>query len=91
MANALHQKVWVIDTAAATNVTDAPVEIVGVRYVGNTTASDDAEIADGDGNVIWAAKGAAKDAEIDSQIRFRSNNGFRVPTLDSGKLYIYLR
>jgi len=95
MANAFRHHVWIIDTASATNLVNAAEGLIAfdsVRWVVQAAgvATDRAEIADGDGNVIWEAvnEGGTAQFEVESfsPVMVR---GLRVPTLDRGKLYLY--
>lgn len=94
MANNLDiEHVWVIDTAAATNIVEDFVRIAGVRWVVRSAgvATDRCEIANGLGEVMWEAVNEAGAA----QFQVESGHplylkGLRVPTLARGLLYIYL-
>lgn len=83
MPNAYRDNVWVIDTASATNVTDDMVLIDTIRWV---AAAGNAEIADGEGNVVWASDSALTTEESRAYLKLK---GLRVPTLGGGVLYLY--
>lgn len=87
MANVFLARVWKIDTASATNISnDAPLTFNKIRVVGNV-ATDDIEIADGDGNVVWDHISLdANPIESNTPITV---NGLRVPVLD-GVCVLYL-
>ncbi len=95
MANTRFGHVWVIDSAGSSLVTDEYSDIQTIRWVGGD-AADVAEIADADGNVIWASIAAAAASaddfiDTDNDINLVLQKGFIVPTLGGGKLYLYLR
>lgn len=85
------KNVWVVDAASANPVTDELTCIQSIRWVGGQ-AGDEVEIADIDGNVLWASIAEVNDfVDNDNSIDIRLEDGFIVPTLDSGVLYIYIR
>lgn len=91
MANGIRDHVWVIDTAGAALIASEEIRIDHVRWVGATTAGHQAEIANGAGQVMWASVASgANFLEESHGLDLRVRDGFSVPTLGSGKLYIYL-
>lgn len=88
MANEFRDRVWRIDTAAATNIsTDRPLTFASIVWDDATgSAGDNAVIADKDGNVVLSlvADAANQTVTIPGPITIP---GLRVPTLDAGVLY----
>lgn len=76
---------------AATTLTDNLV-IRGMVWDGSTTAADDLQVQDGDGNTIWEVnnKIANENAEIWFKCPYVCTNGFKVTTIDAGTLYVYI-
>ena len=88
MANVVTGNPYVIDTASSTAIDTAPMRrLRRVRWVGATTAAHTAVIQDGAGTVKWAGHAIAN-ATDDSPVDV-SMTGLLVPTLASGKLYLY--
>lgn len=88
MANELRNNhVWVVDTAHATNfVTQDNCFVKTIRWAGRVGT---ATIANAQDKVVWEA--AAADSAPESYIDGLSlSQGFKVPTLGGGRLYIYL-
>lgn len=92
MANELRDHVWVIDTAGAANVTNETVLVTDIRWVGSTTAGHTAIIENGrSGVVVWESvnQNGANEVQESHDLALRLVEGFSVPTLASGRLYIY--
>lgn len=92
MANALKNRIWIVDTAHATNmVTTANLYVKKIRWVDEAgTAGDNAEIQDASGNVLWSSVEAGANYVEGDQVERWWYGGFKVPTLDGGILYIEL-
>lgn len=91
MANQLTVNPWIIDTPGAGTLFAGANKIKSVRWVGATTAAHAAEIQDTAGNVRWSSVAAgANNLEIDEVSEQNYYTGIKVPTLQSGKLYIEL-
>jgi hypothetical protein len=90
MANDLTTNPLVVDTAAATVLWTDYFKPKSVRWVGATTAGHAAEIQDQNGKVMYRAVADGANFIDDALIEREDPgwNGFKVPTLDSGKLYI---
>ncbi len=89
MSNDLTQNPWIIDTAASTTIsTDNNLKLNYVRWVNATTSGHQCVIQNEDGMVIWESYANAANYVERDQLK-RTINGMIVPTLDSGKLYIY--
>lgn len=88
MANQLSGNPWVIDSTGT--LTALQVQVRAVRWVGATTNAHTAVITDTDGLVLWASQAATATLGTPetSLIPF-SAGGLKVPTLASGKLYLY--
>lgn len=94
MANNIQNNPLIIDTAGAGTLISTPFRIKKVRWVGGTTAGHEATITDQNGTVFWTsvAVGVNYVEETDFSTMDRARtvlNGLKVPTLGSGKLYIY--
>lgn len=88
MANDLTYNPLVIDTAAATTLISYPIFVKSIRWVGATTAGHTVSVQDPDGNVLWSSvAGGSNNIEADLIERIWQD-GFAVPTLQSGTLYI---
>lgn len=93
MPNLFQEHVWVIDTASATPITTDYVRLSIVRWVVTAAgvATDNVQIADSDGNVIWEAVNTGGTAQFDEESGAPFIcRGLTVPVLDRGKLYLYL-
>lgn len=92
MANTFGTLIWVIDTASATPVSMSFVNISALKWISvSGSLGDQAVIQDGGGNPIW--EGVCSGPDFDTGIFTlggqRTVQGIKVPTLTSGKLYIY--
>jgi len=100
MANDLTDNPLVVDTAhATTRVYNGPCSLAVVRWIGGTTAGHQAILKDGDGAATdatakWEGIAAAANAVVETVFptanRLHFKNGIVVPTLGSGRLYLYL-
>lgn len=90
MANSLTKSPLIVDTAGASMVTTKNLTIKAIRWVGATTAAHTAVIQDVDGRVIWSASATGNGYDEESLISLKVTGGFKVPTLGSGILYLYL-
>lgn len=88
MANALLGNPWIIDSTGT--LTADMVQVRGIRWIGASTNAHAAVITNTDGVVKWASQAATATLGTpeESLIPFPSG-GLKVPTLGSGKLYIY--
>ena len=75
-------------TAAADAITGR-FKIVGVRWVGATTAGHTAVIKDVDGNIVWASIADAANFETETLLD-QWRDGITLDTLGSGIIYINL-
>jgi len=96
MANDLTRNegnVWVIDTASATNIATDKVRIELVRWVVTAAgvATDNVQIANGEGDVVWESVNDLGSAQFQHESGAPLYlHGLRVPVLDRGILYLYL-
>ena len=98
IANDLTGNPLVIDTASATPIMTDDVYLDAIRWVGATTAGHQAVVKDNKGTPDTIYEGLANGANFIDERSFgaeysgprRVVGGLAVPTLDSGKLYIYL-
>ena len=95
MANSLNNRLWVVDTVDADVIDGRAVNVKSIRWAGGTAsvATDAIIIRDpSDNTTLWesTASGAnyIEESLYDQPVRWR--NGFEVPTLDVGILYIAL-
>jgi hypothetical protein len=81
----------VLAFTSAVTLTDNLV-IRGMVWDGSTTAADDLQVQDGDGNTIWEVnnKIANENAEIWFTCPYVCTNGFKLATIDAGTLYVYV-
>lgn len=75
-------------TAAADAVTGR-FKVLGIRWVGATTAGHTVVIKDVDGNIVWASVADAANF-LDESIIEQWRDGITVDTLGSGIIYINL-
>lgn len=61
-----------------------------VRWVGATTGGHAVEIQDSASNTLWASTAAGANYVESDWIEEPWESGFKVPTLDSGTLYVYV-
>lgn len=95
MANSTTLNPLVIDTAGGSAILTTTIRVRKIRWTGGSTAGHAAVVQDQNGNAFWEslASGANYVEESDfstidsNAIRI---NGLKVPTLGSGKLYIYM-
>jgi hypothetical protein len=89
MANDLTKNPMVIDTAAATVLWSDPIKIKSIRWVSKSaTAGDDIEIQDSNNQELWVSVASGANYSEEVIIERWWHEGFKVPTLDSGTLYI---
>ncbi|MGL5936025.1 MAG: hypothetical protein ACRCZI_10460 [Cetobacterium sp.] len=94
MANEFSRYPIVIDTPGAGDILTTPIRIKKIRWVNATTAGHQAVVQDQNGNIFWEtiASGPNYVEESDFSTDMSNRvviNGLEVPTLSSGKLYIY--
>lgn len=94
MANNFATAIWYIDTPSDPGVpfAVAGVKVQGFKWVSPGAAEDDAVIVlDGQGNPVWevTASGANACPPLDVFVPPILIRGFQVPTLTSGRLYVY--
>jgi hypothetical protein len=90
MANQLARP-FIIDTPHATNmITRRAIKVTRIRWVGPTTAGHIAEVQNANGYSFWKHVLSTGDANgtVESKVEKWWPNGFKVPTLGSGALYI---
>lgn len=96
MANIRRKGLYIIDTAGAGDIeaNSVGITIAKIRWVGGTTAGHEAKVTDAFDNVFWdtfatGANYVESDDFAQRNASKRTIDGLRVPTLGSGKLYIY--
>src|SRR3990167_1057660 len=95
MSNSITGNPIIIDTAAATVVTNYVFKAWMIRWVGGTTAGHTISVQNKDGNVKYATVATGAIYFEESHLVSPSNEslifaGLLVPTLASGTIYIYI-
>lgn len=90
MANSVDKNPIVIDTAGSTIFNSGGVAVKLVRWVGGTTAGHTVVIQDAAGRVLWASVATGDNFVDQSLLETVWPEGFKVPTLASGKVYVYI-
>lgn len=90
MANDLTSIPWIIDTAAATILTNDRIRVKAVHWVGATAAGHQVIVQNNVGRELFRADAFGANNVDRLLIEDDWRLGFKVPTLDSGKLYIYI-
>ncbi|HDZ27008.1 hypothetical protein LCGC14_0690210 [marine sediment metagenome] len=95
MVNALNNTLWVVDTVDADVIDDKNMRVKSIRWIGGATsaAAEAVVIRDPTTNTtLWetTASGANYVEESLYNPPLWWVNGFEVPTLDNGTLYITL-
>ena len=91
MANDITSNPLIADTASATTLTDGTFKATKIRWVGGTTAGHTVSVQDKNSIVKFAAE--ATGANYTESEHFDPPlilEGVKVPTLGSGKIYIYV-
>lgn len=88
MANQLAERPWIIDTPGATVLFAGRMKIDHFLFAGYAADTDNVTVTDANGHVIWVENGASDLHSIGTRT-IGWVNGLIVPTLTSGKLYIY--
>lgn len=89
MANVLKGRIWIIDTAGATPIWLGRIKIKSIEWRNPGVIADTAVIQRSDGTEQFNFR-----CEVANQSQFRIVedwiDGMIVPTLASGKLYVYI-
>lgn len=92
MPNDLTSNPLILDTAAATVLTNDKIRVNGIRWVGATTAGHTATLTDASGKVMWTSKASgANNVEADDiypNERGQNWDGLVCLTLGSGIIYL---
>lgn len=93
MANNVTGNPFIIDTAGASAVYTGPLVMDRFRWVGATTVAHQCVVTDGDGKVLFEsfATGPNYVDETYCGDQHKIIRDLKVPTLGSGKLYVYFR
>ena len=92
MVNSLTHRVWFVDVVATGSVDDRHVFVKSVRWTGAVNAADAAVIDDPvSGGVLWSSVAAGVNNVEAELMETTWPNGFGVPTLTTGDLYITTR
>ena len=79
----------IVSAASADKQDNGDTFISHIRWVGATTAAHEAIIKDGNGDVFWRSVANAANYVESDHLERTALEGFSVPTLGSGTLYIY--
>ena len=98
MANQLSELPWVLDTVSASVLFSGMTKISHIAYVGYTDPSHQAEVQDGEGNLVALLKGSADLLSVTSYAKVGWIKGLKLPTtlssgganLPSGKVVVYV-
>jgi len=91
MANDVTNSPFIIDTPGAGVIFAQAIRVRGIRWVGGTTAGHLVSVTDSNDIEKWASEAAgANHVEADDIYDEKLWQGLKVPTLQSGKLYIEL-
>lgn len=89
MANDTYGRVWKIDTAGSTVLHPGPFRAQSVRWVSPAAEAGHAlTIQDSNGKELWRSLASGANHLDGERLDTWWNQGFKVPTLDSGTLYI---
>ena len=94
MANTFSTKghIHTIDTLNANLVVSQTLKVRSIRWVSKgATAGDDVKVTAEDDTVLWESVASGSNYVEESLINADWIGGFKVPVLDSGKLYITLQ
>jgi hypothetical protein len=90
MANQLTQLPWKLDVVAV--VATYPVEIHHIEFVDYDVDTDEAVVADQDGNVIWHAHGNVDLSPVTQGAKSGWANGLQLVSLTgNGYILVYLK
>jgi hypothetical protein len=90
MSNDVTRSPLIFDTAGSTIYNPGGAAIKLVRWVGGTTAGHTVVIQDASGRVLWTAVATGDNYTEQSLLETVWPEGFKVPTLASGKVYVYI-
>ena len=93
MGNKFNENPWILDTAGATSLWDAPVKIDKIVWYQPAAADDDISLTYKNGAEIWTDKALATGVAgtITKEFYGRSYDSFYITTLDSGTVKVYIR
>jgi len=90
MANNVTQNPWIIDTAGT--LTTGTMRVRLLRWVGGTTAGHECIVTDGQDQEKWRSVAAGSNhIDADHMESYQVWVGLKVPTIQSGRLYIYFQ
>ena len=93
MANDITNNPLLIDTAGATALTSKTFTAYKIRWVGATTAGHTISVQNAGGTVKWASESVGAnyvESETFPNDKLLVFEGLKVPTMASGKVYIYV-
>ena len=79
---------FVVNAASPNMVRTEVLSILEIRWVGASAAGDEVIIKDSLDHVLWHSVACGEFNLECSDLRREWKNGFKVPTLDSGVLYV---
>lgn len=91
MANRYREGRWIVDTAGAGFVTQQPLKVGRIRWSGTglTPETDNVVITDHNDEELWSQRALGTTVEFELVISSWWHQGFKVPTLDGGRLEIW--
>lgn len=94
MANNLTFNPLRLDTASGSVLTTESYRVKKIRWVGGTTAGHQVILQDQHSNTLWETVASGSNYVEETDFTWNTTNtvvlsGIRLPTLGSGKLYIY--
>jgi len=93
MVNALNGKIWFVDTVDATDIDTNHLKVKSIRWVGGggSAAGNAVLVRDAlDNTTLWESTASGANYVEEALLETWWPNGFEVPTLDVGNLYITL-
>ena len=89
MANETYGRTYKIDTAGGTLIHAGPFYVKHIRWVARTAgASDRVVVQDSNNKIIWEDSANGFNYDKGEPLEAWWNQGFKVPTLDNGVLYV---
>jgi len=90
VANQLASLPWVIDTASANVLFTGKIFVRHFEFAGYAAGTDTVVVQDINSRPVWQADGKT---DLDPVLSYKVGwiKGIKVPTLSSGKLYVYIK
>lgn len=89
MVNEIYGRIWKIDTPGADILHPGPFSVRSVDWVAPVaSAGHAAVIQDANGKILWEKRANGANFNPHDRLDTWWNSGWKVPTLDSGTLYV---